>query len=210
MLALHRGKKKKSIILAFLFHKNLYQQERGKKKKEKCCGLSARSRDDFMEAAQRRHLLIKTYESSPPGCLLQAPSPTLSHLIFLIFSPSVSPLLSPLAFCLVFCSPLFHPSADSMSFTGLVVDLEAANLLIRNQYRPGLSFIFLSHLRTDEKIDSSDSNIFLLLCVSVKGCNIPGKLCLSVPRLFIFLPLSIESVHVRRCADRTHDLQALG
>lgn len=98
---------KKSIILAFLFLFFLIKisiRERERKEKEKCCGLSARSRDDFMEAAQRRHLLIKTYESSLPGCLLQAPSPTLSHLLFLIFFslsfsfsllwPFVSPLFS--------------------------------------------------------------------------------------------------------------------
>lgn len=91
-------------LFFFFFLIKISIRERERKEKEKCCGLSARSRDDFMEAAQRRHLLIKTYESSLPGCLLQAPSPTLSHLLFLIFFslsfsfsllwPFVSPLFS--------------------------------------------------------------------------------------------------------------------
>lgn len=109
-----------------------------------------------MEAAQRRHLLIKTYESSLPGCLLQAPSPTLSHLLFLIFSLSLPRLcLSPSLSSGLLSRLLFSTFSDSVSFTGSVVDLEAVNPLIHNQYRPSLSFFFLfffPQLRTDEKL----------------------------------------------------------
>lgn len=81
------------------------------------------------------------------------------------FSLSLSPSLSS-GLLSRLCSPLLRLSVDSMSFPDLVVDLEAVNLLIRNQYRPGLSFFFF-HFPTDKKL--TRLIVTFSSCVSVKG-----------------------------------------
>lgn len=80
------------------------------------------------------HSVMKTYESFLPLRLLQAPSPDASYLVFALY---LFLLLSPLAFVLL---PLFSTffRYEMLGVWVYLVDPNAVNLVIHNQYWPHL------------------------------------------------------------------------
>lgn len=92
--------------------------------------LSMKCRDDFTQSLSG-HSVMKTYESFLPLCLLQAPSPNASYLIFYLYLSFYYSLHWPFVCRTVFVL-YFLPPPWCREFTCLV-DPEVVNLVIHNR-----------------------------------------------------------------------------
>lgn len=133
--------------------------------------------------AQCAHADIKTYGSFLPLCLFQVLSPNASYLICSPYLSFYYSLHWPLSLLLCYFILYFLPFPRCWEFMCLV-DPEAVNLVIHNQYQP--------HLFPTDKSGLSDNYIFLSSS-SVKGW--PFSPCFVLVPGILMLVL-IRSVHI--------------